>query len=189
MAGFTLAELLIALAVLGVIATFTIPKVLNAQQNSHDNAIAKEVAGMASGAYTAFKQTSQPDQNTAMDSLLPYFNHIKIDTASVVDGIPGGGAFDCSVVGNRCLVMHSGAVIGYSQGLKFGGTTSLHAIAVAVDPDGKLTGAGGDTGKSVQFVLYFDGRLTTRANALTGTQTSAGGIGPSPGSDPTWFSW
>lgn len=42
--GFTLAELLIALAILGVIAAFSIPKVLSAQQNQTYNAIAKEAA-------------------------------------------------------------------------------------------------------------------------------------------------
>ncbi|MBL8031855.1 MAG: prepilin-type N-terminal cleavage/methylation domain-containing protein [Candidatus Doudnabacteria bacterium] len=43
--GFTLAELLIALVILGVIATFTIPKVLYANQNTKYNAIAKEAMG------------------------------------------------------------------------------------------------------------------------------------------------
>lgn len=43
--GFTLAELLIALTILGVIATFTIPKILTAQQASTYNAIAKETMG------------------------------------------------------------------------------------------------------------------------------------------------
>jgi prepilin-type N-terminal cleavage/methylation domain-containing protein len=42
LSGFTLAELLIALAILGVIATFTIPKVLQSQQNGQKIAIFKE---------------------------------------------------------------------------------------------------------------------------------------------------
>lgn len=44
--AFTLAELLIALAILGVIATFTIPKVLTANQNGTFKAIGKETAAM-----------------------------------------------------------------------------------------------------------------------------------------------
>lgn len=40
--GFTLAELLIALAILGVIATFTIPKVLTSQNDSKRTAVMKE---------------------------------------------------------------------------------------------------------------------------------------------------
>jgi prepilin-type N-terminal cleavage/methylation domain-containing protein len=46
--GFTLAELLIALAILGVIATFAIPKVLLSQANQKRNAVLKEVIGMLS---------------------------------------------------------------------------------------------------------------------------------------------
>ncbi len=40
--GFTLAELLIALAILGVIVTFTIPKILNSQTNNQKKAVFKE---------------------------------------------------------------------------------------------------------------------------------------------------
>jgi prepilin-type N-terminal cleavage/methylation domain-containing protein len=40
--GFTLAELLIALGILGVIATFAIPKILVAQQDTKRKAVLKE---------------------------------------------------------------------------------------------------------------------------------------------------
>lgn len=46
--GFTLAELLISLVILGEIATFTIPKVLNAQQDGRRVAIFKETIGVLS---------------------------------------------------------------------------------------------------------------------------------------------
>ena len=48
--GFTLAELLIALTILGVIAIFTIPKVLQSQQDTRYSAAAKEVATQGSQA-------------------------------------------------------------------------------------------------------------------------------------------
>ena len=64
--GFTLAELLIALAILGVIATFTIPKVLNSSSSSENSAIFKEAAGMVSGAMQAYQQ---------QNSLSPRRNH------------------------------------------------------------------------------------------------------------------
>lgn len=46
--GFTLAELLIALAILGEIASFTIPKILSAQQNGQRIATFKETIGSLS---------------------------------------------------------------------------------------------------------------------------------------------
>lgn len=52
--AFTLAELLIALAILGVIATFTIPKILATQQTQQYNAIAKDDIHMIVGAYQQY---------------------------------------------------------------------------------------------------------------------------------------
>jgi prepilin-type N-terminal cleavage/methylation domain-containing protein len=49
--GFTLAELLIALAILGVISTFTIPKLLTASANQKRNAILKECIGVIQETY------------------------------------------------------------------------------------------------------------------------------------------
>lgn len=46
-AGFTLAELLISLLIIGVIATFTIPKIITAQQNSKRISIFKETIANA----------------------------------------------------------------------------------------------------------------------------------------------
>ena len=78
--GFTLAELLIALVILGLIATFTIPKVLQSQQNAQYKSSAKEVASMISGAYQAALSTGK--NKIYVYDLTPYMNYVAVDTVS-----------------------------------------------------------------------------------------------------------
>lgn len=52
--GFTLAELLIALLILGEIATFTTPKISSSSQNAQKNAVFKEMIGALSEAMYLF---------------------------------------------------------------------------------------------------------------------------------------
>jgi prepilin-type N-terminal cleavage/methylation domain-containing protein len=57
--GFTLAELLIALAILGIIATFTIPKVLSSQNNAKRNALFREaIAALNVATYAGVQDRS-----------------------------------------------------------------------------------------------------------------------------------
>lgn len=72
--GFTLSELLVALAILGVIATFTIPKVLEGSNSSRYNAIVEEAAASLSAIYHAeFVLTG--NRTTSMGALHPeYFS-------------------------------------------------------------------------------------------------------------------
>src|SRR5690349_7432884 len=94
--GFTLAELLISLAILGVIATFTIPKILQAQQNQQYNAVAKEAAGTITQAYQAYKLAGGDSATMNAEAISTYFNYTKLDTASQIDLPNGAGAFTCS---------------------------------------------------------------------------------------------
>lgn len=74
--GFTLAELLICLAILGVIAIFTIPKVLTSVQNNQKATIFKEIiATFSQAAYNA---------NTLGDSTYfpTHINALKICTGN-----------------------------------------------------------------------------------------------------------
>ena len=79
--AFTLAELLIALAILGVIATFTIPKILDSGSSSEFNTKAKETAGMISEALQIHKLNGQLSSSTISADLTQYMNYVRAETA------------------------------------------------------------------------------------------------------------
>jgi prepilin-type N-terminal cleavage/methylation domain-containing protein len=185
--AFTLAELLIALAILGIIATFTIPKVLQSQQDSRNKAMAKEVASMVSGALDAYKNKNTFSGNTELDHITPYMNFVKVDTSSMIDDAPAYTYVDCSAGNWSCLKMHSGGVLWYWGACDFGSTATTSAIMWSFDPDGKYTNT--SSGKSVQFYLYANGRLTTHGNLIPGTWYCGAPDAADPSFDPAWFNW
>lgn len=109
--GFTLAELLISLAILGVIATFTIPKVLNSSQDQTAQSIAKEAAGMIAEAYQTYKIENTVDASFGIWDLTPYINYVSITTTTQVQVPPNGGVTNCDLM--PCLKMHNGSTIKY----------------------------------------------------------------------------
>ncbi|HEY9685852.1 MAG TPA: type II secretion system protein [Coleofasciculaceae cyanobacterium] len=197
--GFTLAELLIALAILGVIATFTIPKVLQAQQDNRNKAIAKEAVATISGAYQAYQLKNQPSASTKLLDLTPYMNYTKIDSSSgyLFDDTPGGTSAACGAGGfsdgtMTCLFLHNGAMIESPDGINFGGTGTTNAVYFYIDPDGKYGGSTSGPSKSIVMFLYFNGKIANWGNASSNTVVGNAGnspYGPTPANDPSWFSW
>lgn len=199
--GFTLAELLIALAILGVIATFTIPKILGAQQDSRNNAIAKEIVGTMSAAMESLRLSGDLDQNTNIADLVPYLNYAKILSSGSIDGLYGSGTSTLNCAVYICLQMHNGAVIALTptsgaptSGNYFGDTTAQHYIYYYVDPDGTLTSPSSATGpgRSIHFSLYYNGRTMDYQHCEAGDLTYLDGSSRDycPGlTSPPWFSW
>ena len=181
--GFTLSEVLIALVILGVIATFTIPKVLQSQQSSQYSASAKEMMAMVSGAYAAYQQSHTPDANTRPDDLTPYMNYVSVITSGTQFNNFSNTSFSPCNSSNICLRMHNGGLMVYTAGSTFGGTADPYALWYRYDEDGKATT--GDL--SLGIFLYYSGRITTYANILPNTQAISGPF--SPGTDPPWFSF
>jgi prepilin-type N-terminal cleavage/methylation domain-containing protein len=187
--GFTLAEILVSLAILGVIATFTIPKVLQNQADGRYKAVAKESAGTISAAYQSYRVANGVNSAMTLYNLTPYLNYTKIDTSGVlIDNTYTQTSYTCDN-SRPCIRLHSGAAMIFSES-SFGGTATTNGLWFDVDPDGVYSGTTNSGGKSVEFWLYPDGYVTDTGNVRTNTtNTLFGPYAPSPGQMPPWFSW
>lgn len=193
--GFTLAELLIALAILGVIAVFTIPKVLQSQQSSASNAVAKEALGTLSAAFSAYQLNNSLSASTKSADLTPYLNYVKMGTTTVLDHVGGTpyGANDTCSNSKPCFQLHNGAML-MMYDTNFCNTSNISFIHFILDPDGKFSGAANSTapGVSMGVDLHYNGKINSAGTRNAGTDcTYQGGGNQFWGTvpDPTWFSW
>lgn len=146
--GFTLAELLISLAILGVIATWTIPKILFSQQNQQYKAAAREVNGMITSAAQIVRVKNGDGQGMILDDLTPYMNYVSVESTANIDSVQSLGTIACSDPAWGCIKLHSGAILAYDKG----STYLLHNWVF--DPDGKVTdGTTNGPGKSVAWIV------------------------------------
>lgn len=187
--GFTLAELLISLAILGCIATFTIPKILTAQQDGRYNATAHEAAGMISQAYQLYQQNNTVTASTKPSDLTPYMNYTSFSAIGSIDHVQTGNIANCGP-GGLCIKLHNGAVIQPYDAASMGGTSTTNGMLFFVDPDGVVTdGTTNGPGKSIQFILYYNGRLSSLGKISSNTVSGDTTRNPCPTCDPPWFSW
>jgi prepilin-type N-terminal cleavage/methylation domain-containing protein len=189
--GLTLAELLIALGVYGVIAAMTIPKITTSFNNTVYESTGKEAIGAVTDAYTQYRSNNRLAAAFEPSMLLPYIGSAKPFTG-IIDDNPGWGSLDCSDVNMRCVQLHNGAVVVADQYAELTGTSNLHATYVMIDVDGRYGGmtTGNTGGKAVSLLLYANGFITSITNAKTGTILFGSVIfTPWPYPDPDWFSW
>jgi prepilin-type N-terminal cleavage/methylation domain-containing protein len=179
--GFTLAELLIALAILGVIATFTIPKVLTSTGTAQFKAVAKETASIISGAYQDYAMNYAVSTSMAptIAGLLANVNYVSTSTAATAaTGLPAA----CTAT--TCVVLHNGAIMQWATTNTFGGTTGY--LAFNVDPDGTKSASTTDI---VSFGLFYNGALKDQANLGSATQGGTALTLSSNTTNPSWFNW
>lgn len=162
MRGFTLAELLMALLIIGEIATFTIPKVINATTNGQNKSISKETASMVSGAFSTYQLRNGITSTVKGSDLTQYMNYIKIDTSTTFFAGSGTALQQCSST-LPCMTLHTGGVLQYDTAMTLGGTATTNAVYFNLDPDGN--GAQG----RVTFIQFYTGRLSS--GGVGGTAT------------------
>jgi type II secretory pathway pseudopilin PulG len=191
-AAFTLAELLICLAILAEIATFMIPKVIVAQRTTKYNAIVKEAAAMVSGALSTYTLQNGLNSNTKFSALTQYMNYTTVDSSTTFDFTYGLTTRTCDGAGAKCLKLHNGALLQFGDAAtdNFGGTSTTNGIYFVVDPDsGNTDGTTTGPGKATEFWLYYNGRLTSKANTLPQVCNGGGCYTPTGSEDPPYFSW
>jgi hypothetical protein len=117
-------------------------------------------------------------------------NYVTNDTSSTIDSRVGVASIGCSP-SSQCIRLHNGQAIFYYGTRSFGGTNTTNGILFLVDPDGVLGSSGTADGpsKSIGFILYYNGALTTYGYPKAGTADSNGSFGGSPSADPSWFNW
>ncbi|MGE0200735.1 MAG: type II secretion system protein [Candidatus Melainabacteria bacterium] len=185
-AGFTLAELLIALAIMGVIITMVIPKVLTAQGNRY-SAVGSEMAATVSGAVNVYRRESALGADTTMADLAQYMNYVTVDATSIIDDIEGNTSLDCSAA--TCLRFVNDGVLYFDPTVSFGGTETTNALWMVVDPDGRYCGSTNCAGKSMEYFVYYNSRVTTLQNITPGTVSSDATRNPVANADPAWSPW
>lgn len=202
--GFTLSELLVSLAVLGLIAAFAIPKVLSAVADSSTKAIGKEAISVISSAYDSLKAENSGfvARSTTIAQLVARMNAER----DVLAANYAANGVAAQAGSTNALKLQSGGIIYYNNTDTFvRNGTAEGTMAFRIDPDGE-----GNFG-SVSVYLGFDGRLWVADElyaAGTGTQVSpfnatyniasepVGAFGTTPttpnnvaNADTTWFEW
>ena len=196
--GFTLAELLIALVILGVVATFTIPKVLQSSQSNQFKSVGLESVATVVGALQAYKNENGLSPSTSFADITPYINYVRLSSlgSEQFDGRwdQGGTFSNCAQWGDaRCLFLANGSVMMYRENTSFDSTDTTSAIWFYYDPDGKVTQAGSPVngpGKRESFWIYYNGRVVAGNDCALGT-TSSNWTPPCPMTSwqTDWFSW
>jgi prepilin-type N-terminal cleavage/methylation domain-containing protein len=188
--GFTLAEIVVAMGVLGVISTFNVTKVLTAQQATRNTALAKEAASTITGAYQEYNRNNRQSTNTTLVNIMTYVNSAKLDTTSTVQRIEpwGATANKACTSPTVCYQLNNGAIIFGTDDHHFSVNDSLHSITFSFDPD-----AGGPE-IGVTFYLYYNGRFTSQKTMANNTVICWYGptcatYTPIATGDPSWFRW
>jgi prepilin-type N-terminal cleavage/methylation domain-containing protein len=172
--GFTLAELLVALLILGEISTFTIPKIITAQQNKSRVAAAKEACAAVDQVYYQYMLNNTVDPNAfTLEQLIPNINYVQqITNGSTVDNAVGYTGTQSCGSSVTCLKMHTGGILFWFKNLTI--NAGGGHMPIYYDPDGVAADSGqtDGPGKSMFCLIMPNGRMDN-----TGY------------SEPSWFSW
>jgi prepilin-type N-terminal cleavage/methylation domain-containing protein len=183
--GFTMSELLIGLGILGLIAAFSVPKLLNVSNAALANAKVHKAAQAVVNGLEKWTQENGRSASTTPANIMNVVQHNGLITdGRSVDWTPGTSD-DFTCVTNpaadhesSCYQMPDGSVLFFilhwsSADFTSFGTSPENSLYFGVDPDGIVTEdtSRSSTSNTTAFYLSFNGRLRERGRLKDGSNT------------------
>jgi prepilin-type N-terminal cleavage/methylation domain-containing protein len=189
--GFSLTEVLIGMALMGILASFSIPSLLQVPESTQAEkytGIAQSTAYMIMSAYEQYRAVNPTvSMSTTAGDLTPYMNYLNTDTSATVDDWQTGTTWGCNT-NMRCLVLHNGAKLVYDKenfNTRSGSASKDNILLFQLDPDGVYSGTTNGPGKALAIVLYYDGYIGTQGTARANSFYKV--TYPGQNFDPPWF--
>ncbi|XVJ51883.1 MAG: prepilin-type N-terminal cleavage/methylation domain-containing protein [Vampirovibrio sp.] len=212
--AFTLAELLVSLSVLGLVAAFAIPKVLISVSDQSTKAAGREAFAMINDAFMAYKaeQGGIVDSGATTVDLVKYMNYKQALSALTTPTLNAGlTAVNGVTAPTSAIQLLNGLVVGYLAADTMTDNTSVvgkGTLGFDIDPDGPGAAAPitiylGSDGRAFAAYGYELGTSGTTANPLTantagnygtlaneadGIKAAATGLYPSSAKTSWWVS-